>query len=458
MLRDAVAARVRRRIRDAVLLLLLVVLAVVSTVTFLAWLVVAVVAYLGFSGDTAHRRRNAVALLVVAGIVVLAIVVLPQALASVGPLPGLADGSLPVVVLGLLTLAVIGADVLAVHHLVYTCFRPGRFAPDVRHAGSGWERAVRTLGHASFHLPLTRVAAADERAAENRDEADVVVHRGFSPFVGAGKLLKRKVIALPLEPVEEEDEGEEPDGVALSQPRGISVVELQQHVAAAIDKLRSSTSLGPGGRLEDLTQREQILMAANRLVTNLHTQPQPAVLPDLDHPPAAHVPAAAARRVADAPPIRASYRKIDQLSDPVLAPLRRSLVEWVMLPATVISRLRSVFHRFTPLVQRDGEVVPDRYGAGKSLRELAAANDVQTYFQDVDVERYVKILDAILIRAVGQYLEEHGYSVVEFMRQADPMVNFNTNVSGGTFFNSAVGFGNTVQGDVGPPGPPKGRP
>jgi hypothetical protein len=523
VLRDAVAARARRRIRDAILLLLLVVFAFVSLPTLVIWLVVALGVSIGetsvgsshsalalarnLGGATSGRWRNAViiGLVVVAGIVLLT--QLPS-LVLLGASPAGLSGVLPeglafsygAFSIAMLALAVIGVDELIVHHLVYTGFRPSNFIPDGRRARSDWERTVRTLGHASFQQPLARLASADEQDPHNQDLADVVVHRGFSPFIGAGTQIHRKIIPLPLEPAEKgnaNDNGSNPG----PEPQPISVVKLHEHVAAAMNELRSSSSLGPGGRFAGLIKREQILMAADRLLTNLDTQPQPAVLADLYRPPAAHIPAAAARHLANTPqewaryyqcfrieawdrdlttscylhagtdqrmlflewtfcvlpPIRSIYRGIDRLQDPFLAPLRSSLMELVTLPATAIRRLLSVFHRFKPLIQRDGEVVPDRYGAGKSLRELAAAGDVQTYFQDVDAERYVKILDATLFRAVGKFLEDHGYSVVEFMKMADPVINqFNNS---GSFFGSfAMGVGNTVQGNTNQSAAPKGTP
>lgn len=498
VLRDAVAARARRRIRDGVLLLLLVILPFVSLSASVVWLIVALVSA-GLGGAATRRRRDAIPALVVAGIAVLGIVLLPQLagpLLYYGVLPDAVN--VPVVMLGLLILVVIGIDEFTVHHLVYTSFRPNRFVPDGQHADSGWERIVRTLGHVPFRIPLARVAAADERGPQNKDQADVVVHRGFSPFVGAGKQIHREIVTLPLEPA---DDDRTYSGNTLSQPRRISVVELHQHVASAIDKLRSPSSIGPGHRLKDLMKREQVLMAADRLVANLDTQPHPAVLPDLDHAPAAQMPAAAAHHLADNPPewaryyqcfrieawdrdlttscylhagtdqrmlflewtfcvllpIKEGYRDIDRFQDPVGPPLRRSLMELLVLPATVVRRLRSLFHHFVPLVQREGEVVPAKYGAGESLRELAAARNVQTYFQDVDVERYVKIMDSALFRAVGEYLQDRGYSVVEFMKLADRTVN-TLNINGGTFLGSAVGFGNTAQGNQNRSQPVKGTP
>jgi hypothetical protein len=76
------------------------------------------------------------------------------------------------------------------------------------------------------------------------------------------------------------------------------------------------------------------------------------------------------------------------------------------------------------------------------VRELAADEDVQTYFQQLDAIRYVKIIDATLFRAVGNYLEQRGYSVVEFQKVASNTINNNSiAVNSGTFIGSAVGAG-----------------
>ena len=69
--------------------------------------------------------------------------------------------------------------------------------------------------------------------------------------------------------------------------------------------------------------------------------------------------------------------------------------------------------------------------------------------------RYVKIVDAALFRAVGQYLESHGYSVVEFQKVANQTITNNTTtISGGTFKDSAVGSGTNTR--TGASGPSKG--
>jgi hypothetical protein len=429
----------------------------------------------------AGRSRRTVALVVVAISVILSAPVLFFAF-LLGSLLGsdflgsaitsevIPASTWPTLLIGALLLVVLIIDELTVAKLRTSSFRRDSFDPDARRAPSEWERLARCLGHDSFRTELHRVAHSDE-SAPPAGQADVIVYRGYHPFIGAGDQVDHHVIALPLEPSQ-----------SAADPVPINVNGLHHHVAECLATLRSPSSLGPGRRLEQLRRREQVLLPAERLLVNRFAQMNPPVLPDLSHPPLTHLPLSAARALAEDPlewaryyscfrveawdrdlttscylhigtdqhmlylewtycvlfPVDERYRSIDYISDSGWATLSRSLVEWVLLPLSVARRFRSAFRRRTVLLQRPGELVPARYGAAQSLRELAADTDVQTYFQEADVERYVSIIDRVLLRAVGQFLEQRGYSVVEFMKMADTVVNnFMGNVN-----NSVIGSGN----------------
>ncbi|MFG1646516.1 hypothetical protein ACGFMK_40105 [Amycolatopsis sp. NPDC049252] len=489
VLREAVASRTRRRIRDGVLLVLALVFLFVNPTALLFWLFAAVAVAL-LPGR--FRVSGPADVVFALGVMVLAAFALglevvdtvTSSSSSLGysslsgtessPVSSVLRIVLLTVVLSLLIFGVLLTDQLVVRFLVFQRFRRGAFVADGRKSPSEWERRLRGLGLEGFRLPLGRVAAAEESVPDPGSTADVVVHRDFSPFVGAGIPLHQQVITLPLDASGEHTE-----------PQSISVVELQQHVGAAIDRLRTTSSLGPGRRLENLTQREQVLVPADRLVVDHASVPE--VLRDLDHPPAGRLPVEQARALADSAvewaryyrcfrveswdrdlttscylhvgtdqrmlylewqflallPIAPEFRAIDRHRDSAARLLLDTVLEMWTLPATLFRRTASVFRRFKPLPQDLNEVVPAKYGADRSLRELAQADRVQSYFQDVDVERYVRILDSTLFRAVGEYLQDHGYSVVEFMKLADPVVN-NYDVHGSTFVNSAVGTNSTV--------------
>lgn len=524
VLREAVAAQTRRRIRDGLLLALLVVLALVDLRTVIFWAMAAAVAavlqaigagrnrhmlagvaQLLASGAGSNRRmvagvaqllatgsgrnRRNFAVLVVATGLALGLLSLPFAAlyalsqdgrtSDLDGLGGLSAPSLfevipwPALLISGLILMVLIVDEFTVANLMTSSFRRDRFDPDAGRAHSPWERLVRSLGHGSFRTELHRVARSDE-SSQAAEQADVVVYRGNTPFIGAGKQVDHHVIAFPLEPSKDASDAD---------PVPISVNDLHRHVAESLAALRSPSSLSPGRRLEQLREREQVLMPADRLLFNRFAHMQLSVLPDLSRPPLAHLPLGAARALAENPlewaryyscfrveswdrdlttscylhigtdehmlylewtycvllPVNERYRSIDYPADSPWTTFGHSLVELVTLPASVMRRLRSVFRRRNVLVQRAGEVVPARYGATQSLRELAADTKAQTYFQEADVERYISVIDRTLFRAVGQFLEQRGYSVVEFMKIADSVVNA---FVVGDVINSVIGDGN----------------
>ncbi|MBV9141266.1 MAG: hypothetical protein JO115_10165 [Pseudonocardiales bacterium] len=507
VLREAVAAQTRRRIRDRILLALLVVLACANPITAISWTVlVGVAAALQAIGaglirharrdgaqlpaTDAGRTRRTVAVLVILAAPALAApalaVLLQFATSSLDALFGdnadkilFPNTAWPTLLIGGLLLLVLVVDEFTVAKLVASSFRRGSFDPDANKAPSEWERRVRSLGHGSFRAELRRVSSSNESSHAAAGQADVVVYRGSTPFIGAGEQVAHHVMTLPLEP-----SGDDSD----AKPVPISVTDLHRHVAESLAALRSPSSLSPGRRLARLQQREQVLLPADLLLLNRSVQTQPPVLtdllPDLSRPPLAHLPLGAARALAENPlewaryyscfrveswdrdlttscylhigtdqrmfylertycilfPVRERYRSIDRPAESPLNTFGRSLVELIVLPASVLARLRSVFRRRKVLSQRAGVLVPDRYGAAESIRELAADTEAHTYFQDADTERYVNIMDRALVRAVGQFLEERGYSVVEFTRMADPVIN-NFNVQGNVT-NSMLGGGN----------------
>lgn len=480
VLREAVAAQLRRRIRDGFVLAFLLALVLLNVTFVLSWIGVAVIVVVLRAFSTRRRRRPPAWLIIAFGAPSLLLALLQgsavrQELGESSPLSSIFPAALwPTVLIGALLLVVLAVDAFTVAKLMGSSFRLDRFDPDASRAPSAWERIVRSLGRNSFRTELQRIARSEE-SSQPANLADVIVYRGHRPFIGAGEQVRHQVIALPLEP--SEDDGD-------TAPIPISVNDLHRHVAEALAKLRSASSLGPGRRLEQLRLREQVLIPADRLLFNRSTQMRPPVLLDLFHPPLAHLPLGAARALAEDPlewaryyscfrieswdrdlttscylhfgtdqhmlylertyctlfPVSERCRSVDEPADSPWRTFGYSLVELIMLPASLLARLRSVFRRNKMLVQRPGELLPARYGAAQSIRELAADTKTQTYFQDADTERYINIMDRVIFRAVGKFLEKRGYSVVEFTKMADPVIN-NYNVQGNVT-NSLIGSGN----------------
>jgi hypothetical protein len=480
VLRDAVAARARRRARDAVLLALLALLAVVAPGGVLLWLVVGLVAGRARpSGGTVQRHVVGVVQPAVAAATAVAVPVV-SAVSGLGWLGG-PPAAVVAALLTLGTLAVLGADEFAVHRLVRERFQAGEFLPDYRHSPVAWERRLRGLGQARYQEELDRVAAADEYGPHAAGRADVIVHRSRSPFIGAGLALETQTIALPLEPDPNRPQGPDP----------ISVNELHEHIAQALDSVNVRSSLFAGARTDRMLHREQVLIPTDGLAANLRTALGAAALKDRDHPPARHVALKAARTLAEQPqewaryyscfrveswnrdlatscyfyagtdqqmiylelthcvlpPIMERFQDIDYVVEFGKGPVCATAREFLRLPTTVWTRLRTVLRRMQPRTRRTRGFVPEYYGAHRSLREHVAIDARPSlYFLQSDAKKYVKIVDTKLFKAVGDYLQQHGYDVVEFQRAVRTTINNNSvNISGGNFMgNTAMTVGNNA--------------
>jgi hypothetical protein len=472
VLRDAVAARYRRRVRDAVLLVLALLFVIADPTLALLWLVVGTVLYVT-TGATKHANRAVTTVtLVLAGV---ALVVAVSLVASFGASFNQSTdsgGTVAALLLGLLILGVLLADELIITELTRSRFLPGRFTPDPAKR-PGWEQTVRTLGHANFADQLKRVADADRRGTAP-DQTEVIVYRGWRPFLGAGVPLRNRGYAVPLKPAKD-------DGDDAGDPRTFTALELQNHLRDALGALRDSQSLSPSRRLRNLTIREEVFVSAERLVRNRTAPYLSDVLVDLNRPPASHLPSRVARQLADSPreaaryfqcfrvetwdrdltiscyvaigtdnrtlylewthcalfPVHQRYRGID-LPDET-GPVRRALLLAVVFPVSLRARLGNVMHWFTPIRERGGVVVPARYGASFSLRELAANDQAHEYFQDADKLRYLEVVEQALFRAIGEFLKAHDYSVRDVLDIAKHNISqSNINITNSTLSNSSV--------------------
>jgi hypothetical protein len=481
VLRDAVAARMRRRIRDLALLLLLALLVLLDPAFIVVWLLIGIVTRIALPGD--QGRRNAVITLGATLLLLLLYLVLPRLLGVVLPgLPSLEgyEGGRYTALIVVSAVLILVADEFLVAHIVRRWFDSSVFVSDARDSTSALERIVRTAGHRFFRRQLAGVRRSMSSPDENADLADVIVYRDGWPFVGAGERAQPSVIALPLRAATKPDGGQ-------ATKQAINVVDLHEHVTAAITALRTASSLAPGRRLERLSWREQVVISAGSLLANRHRMSH--VLPHLERRPFSHMRVADARALANEPeewaryyrcyrieawdrnlgtscyfyvgtdqrmlylewthcvllPLRREFFLINYASDQS-APLRRALFSALYLPASGLARLRSALHTFVPLEQRPGTVTPARYGAAQSLREMAADDSLHSYQHKLDTVRYVKIIDATLFRAVGTYLEARGYSVTEFMDIVKNSVSNVMDLRGTTIIGSSItGSGSAVQ-------------
>jgi hypothetical protein len=484
VLRDAVAARRRGKIRDAVLLFVMVIFFALDFYAAVVWLVIA---WLVAAAVTARRRGPILVALAIAVLLgaVLVYLLRIHAFAQFGiTTSGPSNGNLVAGLLFLLVVyGIVALDGFVVEALVRERFRESTFAHDATGLAPGWERTVRTLGLGDFAAPLRRVAAVDAETPISATVADVVVYRTTIPFVGCGSLKADQTLALELIAGDADDRA----------PRPFTAIELTDHVTAAVRALRGSTSLSPSGRLADLSVVERVFVPAARLVGGLAGTRAAAVLIDVERPPARVMPVAVARSLADSPlesaryyrcfrieswesdivtsshfsastdkrtlylewthnvlyPVKRQYRSIDHPTT-VHHALHAATVA-VTLPRYAWQRLKNVLDWYRRIPHRPGEIVPERYGSAISLRELAADNGWHNYFQEADIVRYIRLVEQAIFRSVGDFLAERGYSISDVLDVARTKISNNITISGGTFTGTAIGIGSTRQSSTQPP-------
>jgi hypothetical protein len=488
VLREAVAARRRRLLRDWCLLAILILFAISAFNLAIDWFLFGIALTTVTSWWAKRSRTSALVSIDATGVhiganpvggtanagkikLLVAVVVIVVVLVSLLLLPlpylfvrlqgdlrgaGLSLPSFPLgpfpVLLGLLALVVLVLDKFALSYLLTRSFRRGAFAPTPTVDTWPGERWVRTLGQQNYEHELSRVARADQTG-------NLVVYRGYNPFVGGGEQLEPVAMPIPLDPKKPDEDDED---APPSELRSFTLAQLYDHVARALMEFRESPSLAPSGRLAGLTERPLVIVPIGELLVNLADPASWVVLPSLDGPPRQTVGPDVRAELIERPlewmryyrcfqletwnrdvtmsvylhfgvgermlylewipcvlyPIADEYRSVDHMPIEPLRPLRDGFVELLRLPGTLLGRLGGLFRPIRPMRTPPGLVRSAKYGARNSLRELAASGVPFNYFQDADILRYRQLLYGRMIRAVGQFLEDRGIAVTEFMAHA----------------------------------------
>jgi hypothetical protein len=460
VLREAVAARSRRLLRDWLLLAILILFTISGVGIAILWFVFGIVMSM-IGAARSDARSQTVKLVWAIGLVAIVVIVVATAPQLVGSLLGSAVAGLSLaslapgpytVLLGLAALAVLVLDRFALSYLLTRSFRRGTFValPTVdTWPGERWVRTFRRTGRRARQLARVADAAG----------TNLIAYRGFEPFAGAGTRGEAVAMPIPLEPAEPDDDDD--DGVP-TEPTTFTLTELYEHVTAALLEMRDSPSLAPSGRLAGLTEHELVVTPVAEVLVNFADPATRIVLPSLDRPPLQSVTPDVLADLVEHPlewlryfrcfqletwnrdvtvsmylhfgasermlylewipfvlyPIAARYRVSDHLPVEPLGPLRDALVDWLRLPGALLGRIGGLVRRIKPIRTRPGLVLPEKYGTSYGLRELGAGVGANNYFQDADVTRYLQLLTGRMIRAIGQFLEERGIEVTEFMAQA----------------------------------------
>lgn len=317
------------------------------------------------------------------------------------------------------------------------------------------QRRVASWAYRRFSQRLQRIHEDDVRRAHAAASHEVVVYRGYNPFVGAGSRVQSVSLALELHAVD----GADPTGEApLFAP-----AELHDFVSAAMDSLRSSPTLSPGFRFRGLeiahwasvsashalrypeaaTLLAQLNAGMNPVLTVADWQILSNTSPEWLRYFRAYRLEGWERQLGVAgflgvgcdsgtlylewhgyvlPPVASRYRMPDQsVGMAELRALWRAVGELVLLPATVPGRVADLLRGVRQLRGRGAgdhwataAQASRVYGAQASLRELAAGEELTTFFEEADSDRYLKIMERRLFDAVHRFLLSKGISTGAF--------------------------------------------
>ncbi|GAB3487221.1 hypothetical protein [Amycolatopsis cihanbeyliensis] len=496
VLAEAVAARTRRKLRDGVLAVLMLLFLLSGGVGLLGtWVLLAVLICLpamvrGKRGDRSVAARTTRVLIVFALLAVVLAVSLTDTLLEFAEEmeAGVAfDYWITDTwdVIGLVTLvlmpAVLVADRMVVWRLVTVWF--GRLAGRRPADPFATERPLFGISPPRF-LHQVRRYQEEAPAGSATPGAPLVVYRGFDPFVGAGHARHPWSVAVPLEKLPEDTK---PDGSPFEE---LSTELLYQRVREAMAVLPESTALSPDRRLRELRSTGVVFASSDELIDNVNNPVARSYLPRLDAPPADRLPAEEVDPLRTQPrewaryylrfrvetwdrdlvmsmhlhaavdpstlylewtpcvlpPIKPEYQAIDTMARNSLVPVGQGLLRWLKLPVTILARLRHTLSWIRPLPHDPSVLVADRYGSLHSLRELAAAPEVQNYFQLLDIERYDKIMESRLLPAIIALMRDAGYSPAEFERQVSTVVHNSVNIHGTNY--GAFNAGGTTHGPM----------
>ena len=102
---------------------------------------------------------------------------------------------------------------------------------------------------------------------------------------------------------------------------------------------------------------------------------------------------------------------------------------------------------------------PSKYGSRNSIRELAADDVPDNYFQDTDIERYRKLMERHAVASMMSFLDSKGLSTAEFAEKAATIINNSGSMllNTGSLTGTAAGGNVTMTGAGVPPAatPPK---
>ncbi|MCP1186036.1 MULTISPECIES: hypothetical protein [unclassified Paenibacillus] len=153
------------------------------------------------------------------------------------------------------------------------------------------------------------------------------------------------------------------------------------------------------------------------------------------------------------PPLKSEFYLIDELNSPIkLGSILKMgfssiLPAIVLLPLSPIRAYKSGMAFFAgvkdkkALIKQVDENQKFDYGASESIREMAASDRLQNFFQKSDLDMYRKQIERCFTDSVIDYLEEQGVDISEFVQRKESIVNQGITINGGEIHGDVVSVG-----------------
>jgi len=163
------------------------------------------------------------------------------------------------------------------------------------------------------------------------------------------------------------------------------------------------------------------------------------------------------------PPLRDEYRRIDSLSPPTgRTPLALAFTSLLLGPFKaifgallfVLDVLNGIEKADLLGFRRQSEekiIKKDKnfdYGAAATLRSKVSTPFYNHYFQKLDQEVYVKVLEKQIIEGINNFLDEHNVDTSDIREQQRVILNAGVIVQGGNVQAGAIAVGSRAQASV----------
>jgi len=310
-------------------------------------------------------------------------------------------------------------------------------------------------------------------------DGNVVVYSGYSPFAGAGITMNGWSFAIDI------SKGKKEIGGTQKTPAPFKVSELYTEIAGTVQQLRlDNVKLADKLYVNGQSIRDDRNFLSDRF-SRPYTQVGSALIEHFKESPLEHIRYYTCIRVTSwdgqmvlsifvrfklagknlfvevdyelLPPVKEKYHEIDTIEPTLTASKLLKLAKrtfaptWLLLLKSPVRVCKYVFHDIV-LTRRHEQVENSikenpafDYGTRTSLREVASSSRYRLYFQRLDKEMYVKIIERQVLEAITNFLDARNIDTADLKARQEIILNNGTIMTGNTIQGSNVAVGEVSQ-------------